>query len=1747
MTTRGAAKTRQAGEALPDFLSGTGEMGTRVRALDWAATTPLGPISAWPQSLKASLSICLHSRFPMVIWWGAELTLLYNDAWRPMLGETKHPRALGRPGAEIWPEIWPIIGEQLKSVVNTGQATWSDDTLLVVDRNHFTEEAYFTYSYSPILLEDGSVGGVFTAVSETTERVIAARRLETLRLLAARTAEAQSVDDAWRFCAEALSANPSDIPFALLYAINPDAESARLVETVGLAEGSSAVPKVVSLVSEELWPFSTVAKTGEVQTVDNLIERFGQLHAGRWPAALQSAVIFPLASAGQTLLAGIAVIGVSPYRPLNNDYRAFLHLTIGHIATAVSNAHAYESERRRAEALADLDRAKTTFFSNVSHEFRTPLTLMLGPLEGLLAKSGDLPVQDRQHLEIAYRNSLRLLRLVNSLLDFSRMEAGRAKAIYAPVNLSELTVDLASNFRSAIEAAGLELVVDCEPLSQPVYADREMWEKIVLNLLSNAFKFTFEGRVSVKLHADQTNIHLTVADTGTGIPEAELPHLFERFHRVEGAKGRTYEGTGIGLALVQDLVKLHGGTIAAISKVGEGSSFTVSLPLGTAYLPKEQVQCQQPLSTSRLRAEGFIGEALTWGSASADFAPSGDAPAKEQARILIADDNADMREHIRRILSRKYEVVAAADGQQALDLTLQHPPDLVLTDVMMPRLNGFDLLRALRANAATEAIPVIFLSARAGEEASAEGLKAGAADYLVKPFTAKELESRVGSHVDMVRMRRRAAEREVALRAEAEAARDEAKRVLESITDGFFAMDREGRLTYVNAEAERLNGMRREDMLGKTFWDLFPEAVGTPIHQEFARAVEERVPVEFDHHYVPWDRWFHAKIYPVANGGFSVFYQDISDRKRAEAECSQALALLTTILDSSPDVIAAKDSEGRYLVLNEAASRLIGRPVPELLGLTDLEMTRQEVAERIMATDMEVIRTGKAVSVEEQYPDPSGKVHYFQSIKAPLRGDGAAGVVVVSRDITAQRQTEEALEHQLRLTNAITSNAAVSLFLLDEHQQCMFLNPSAEKLTGFSLDELRGQTLHGAIHHTRPDGSPYPLSECPIDQAFTNQQRTQGEEVFVHKDGSFYPVVYSASPLLAGTAVIGTIIEMQDISERKRAEEALRRALHFDEAVMGSMGEGLYTVDVDGLVVTMNPAAEKLFGWTLAELRGKNMHDATHYKHPNGLPFPVEDCAGHQVLGRGNALTNHEDVFIRKDETFFDVVYSSSPIREGDTVTGLVVVFRDVTERKKATSALDASEARFRAAVKAHSSIIWTNNAQGEMEGEQPSWSAFTGQSRDEYQGFGWSKAVHPDDAQPTIDAWNMAVTERRLFAFEHRLRRNDGTWRLFSIRAAPVFDEQGNIREWVGVHDDITDERNLLIALRESETRFRELAELGPQFIWVAHPNGTLEYVNERWTSYSGLDFKATADADRLTRIFHPDDQKEMARRWQQALATGEPFENEARLRRADGEYRWFVIRSVPLEDEFGVVTKWFGASTDIHEQKRVQEELRRANQDLEQFAYSASHDLQEPLRSVSIYSELLAQRYGGDLNGQALEFLEYLKSGASRMQLLIRDLLAYTQVSKMESPVEECDAATALSSVLTDLKEAIAESGAQIDSGSLPRLRVHKVHLRQLFQNLIGNALKYRDGAQPIVFVEARQENGYWLFSVRDNGIGIDPEYKERIFGLFKRLHTGEHYAGTGLGLAICQRIVERYHGRIWVESRLGEGSTFYFTLLG
>jgi signal transduction histidine kinase len=733
------------------WLLGGGVMARVIKDKDWSLT-PLGPIESWPQSLRTTVSLVQASNSPISLVWGPGHTHIYNDGYWPICGD-KHPASMGQDFRECWASSFSVLGEAYATAW-AGRSAYFEKMRMFLDRFGFLEETWFTFSFSPIADESGNVGGLFHPVTELTGEMLSERRTRTLRDLAIRGAAAKTAEEALRLSADVFAAANLDVPFTVFYLVDDGAHRARRVAQSGISP-DAAGPAAVELGRRPSpWSIAEVIRSGETVQLDDVVARLTD-PVGPYPELPKHAFVLPIRQPGNPSPAALLVAGVSARLPLTDSYRMFFELAAGAVASSLANACALDDARRRAEELAELDRAKTAFFSNVSHEFRTPLTLILGPLEDELAeRMAPLPAARRQRIEAAHRNSLRLLKLVNTLLDFSRIEAGRLQAAYEPIDLAAETIHLAGVFRSAIEKAGLTLTINCPTLPALVYVDREMWENIVLNLLSNALKYTSAGGIAVELQWRGDHVALRVADTGIGIAEAEQPRLFERFHRVKGAWSRSHEGTGIGLALVRELAVNLGGDASVASTLGAGSVFTVAVKTGFAHLPADRIQPHTPPEATPTGA-AFVQEAIQWLPDAPMIAPDvlralDDWP---RPRVVWADDNADMRAYVTGLLEHHFEVVAVPDGAVALREIRERVPDLVLCDVMMPNLDGFALLAALRADPRTRTLPVILLSARAGTESSTEGLDLGADDYVIKPFSARELVARVRTHVALSRNR----------------------------------------------------------------------------------------------------------------------------------------------------------------------------------------------------------------------------------------------------------------------------------------------------------------------------------------------------------------------------------------------------------------------------------------------------------------------------------------------------------------------------------------------------------------------------------------------------------------------------------------------------------------------------------------------------------------------------------------------------------------------------------------------------------------------------------------------------------------------------------------------------------------------------------------------------------------------------------------------------------------------------------
>ncbi len=842
-----------------------------------------------------------------------------------------------------------------------------------------------------------------------------------------------------------------------------------------------------------------------------------------------------------------------------------------------------ELERREAELmqfnerLRELDHAKTEFFANVSHEFRTPLTLMLGPIEDLLERHISLPAPDRQELlKIAHRNALRLLKLVNTLLDFSRIEAGRARPVWQATDLAAYTAELASNFESVCDWAGLVFIVDCPPLPQQVEVDRDMWEKIILNLLSNAFKFTFAGRIEVHLRAVDSAAELSIIDTGTGIPKHELPHIFERFHRIEGAHGRTYEGSGIGLALVNDLVRLHDGRIDVASNAGQGSRFTVRIPLGVKHASTD-VAAETTAATqagSRPLRQAFVEEALQWLPDTAAVVPPNEArPTEKLGRIVVADDNADMRTYIRRLLAQAgYTVIAVADAEAALAVCQADPPDLLLSDMMMPGMGGLALLRHIRAGGNTASLPAMFLSARSGEEARIEGLAAGADDYLTKPFPARELVARVESVIRLAQVRRKAEEDMRKLAEEMEDLYDHAP-------CGYHSLDADGIVIRMNKTELAWLGYAAADVVNvKRFTDLLSPTSRAAFEEDVRRLKQEGLFHDREYELVRQD----GSILPVLasgtavrdeNGGYvlsriTVF--DYTEHRRAEEGLRQA----AVVFSNTNEGIIVTDSECRIVTVNQAFSRITGFEPQDVLGNTPHLLQSERHDDAFYVSMMEVLASSGQWQGEIWNRHKDGEVYPVWENISLVRDEGGriSHYVIIFSDISAIKSAEMKMVH-LAHHDVLTGLPNRLLFAANLDQAMKQANRHGQKIGMFLLDLDRFKLVNDSMGHAAGDQ----LLKVVAERL---QQCVRAEDTVARLGGDEFAIIVNdlvdaegAMPLVR--KVIQSVARPLSLSGKEIATSA-------------SIGISIYPDDASNAADLLKAADAAMYR---AKARGRNNYD----------------------------------------------------------------------------------------------------------------------------------------------------------------------------------------------------------------------------------------------------------------------------------------------------------------------------------------------------------------------------------------------------------------------------------------------------------------------------------------------------------------------------------------------------------------------------
>jgi PAS domain S-box-containing protein len=759
------------------------------------------------------------------------------------------------------------------------------------------------------------------------------------------------------------------------------------------------------------------------------------------------------------------------------------------------------------------------------------------------------------------------------------------------------------------------------------------------------------------------------------------------------------------------------------------------------------------------------------------------------------------------------------------------------------------------------------------------------------------------------------------------------------------------------------------------------------------------------------------------------------------------------------------------------------------------------------------------------------------------------------------RELNELLQRQFsgvnQLLDAVLEALPVSIIIVNSEGRLVRMNRASERIWGDVLPV--SQQTPGEkewVGYCSDSGNRIPPDEWVLSRAIRNGETTTEERIEIERSGEHgrATLEISAAPVrdAAGNIIAGVVASV-DVTERVRAEHAVRSSEATLNAVLDALPLAVVISDPGGSLIRENHAHRELWGVAPELPSWEQIPEWVGFWPETGARIEGHEWAISRALLKGEAVRG-EVVEIERPgshERRF-VLHNAAPVRDGQgRIMAGVLAATDITEQRRTEEAIRENDATIRALLETASQAIIGVDPKGFIRIVNKMAEQAFGYTRAELIGHPLENLL-PEHFRKNHSGYRAQYTaaprQRRMG--EHQAlvgQRKDGSRFPVEISLSYVDTREGVLS--VAFITDTTERDQAAQALRDSEARFRQLADSMPQMVWTARPDGYVDYYNERWYEFTGFNRSNKGDESWIP-IVHPDDLPVIRDVWSASLADGNMYELEYRYwDRMAKRWRWFIGRALPVRNRSGEIVKWFGTSTDIDVQKRVEDELRRANQDLEQFAYSASHDLKEPLRNLVIYSEMLRKRYGNQFDTEGEEFLQHVSEGARRISGLVADLLAYTEAATLSTEVEPVNCAEILQEVVRDLEPEITQSSGRIIESGLPTVSANAVHVRQLFQNLISNALKYRSESEPpTVTVTARRENSFWHFLVRDNGIGIEPQYHKQIFGLFKRLH-GRYgsYSGSGIGLAICQKIVERYGGRIWVESELGGGATFHFLLPG
>lgn len=975
--------------------------------------------------------------------------------------------------------------------------------------------------------------------------------------------------------------------------------------------------------------------------------------------------------------------------------------------------------------------------------------------------------------------------------------------------------------------------------------------------------------------------------------------------------------------------------------------------------------------------------------------------------------------------------------------------------------------------------------------------------------------------------------------------------ILENAPDPVIVIDAESQVIKWNPMAETIFGWKTTEVMGKPIYEFI-------------------VPTRYrDKHKEGMNRFLRTGIGPVLNKSIEIeainqqgvefpislsissfiigekklfigFVRNITENKKVLEELKFSENFLNSIIENIPNMIVVKDAKDlKFIRYNKAGEELLGYSKKELIGKNDYDFFPKEEADYFTANDKKVLDTGKLLEIEEESIHTKDKgIRFLYTKKIPINDNSGKPVYLlsISNDITERKETAE----QLRLVIESSPNA---LILINQAGEMILVNSQAEKFFGYNRSELLNQKIEMLVP-IRSREKHIVLRDGFIKGIDHRTMKGRPDIYGLRKNGTELPLEIGLSPIITtnGTQVLATIV---DITDRKAAIEELKRTNDFLNAILENIPNMIFVKDAKDLrFLRFNKAGEELLGYSRDEMIGKNVYDL----------FPKEEAdfftsKDREVLDKGKLFVIEEEPVHTKYKGVRILETKKIPIND---ISGkpiyLLGISSDISEIKKTAEELKRTNDFLNAIFENIPNPIFVKEAKDlKFVRINKAVEELIGYSKSELIGKNNYNLFPKEEADYFTSTDNISLNTGKLFVIdEEPIHTRYKGVRLVETKKIPIKDSKGSPIYMLGIASDITEQKNAEKEMAE----FAAIVESSEDAIY----SKSFDEIILTWNKGAEKIYGYTPEEaiGKSISIITPNEEMEGLRKIPEALNRGEKVVNfEAKRVRKDGKQIYVSLTASPIKGKDGVTTAISVIARDITESKnigaemiKISEELKRSNTELEQFAYVASHDLQEPLRMVTSYLQLLEKRYTDKLDQDAKEFIAFAVDGSKRMRTLIQSLLEYSRINRVK-PFEVIDVNLMLKEVLENLSIPIKENNAIIKIDDLPVIFGDPILINRLFQNLIENAIKFHGTGNPEIFISGKKQNGEFLFSVKDNGIGIPKEYMDKLFIIFQRLHTKAEYPGTGIGLAVCKKIVEKHGGKIWVESEVDKGSTFYFTI--